>query len=53
MHEKLERFRLAVGQPQAAGRMLGDPQPDLAMVFGKALAQIVDQQRQMEHPFLR
>ena len=43
------RSRLRVRQAEPPRRPLGDPQADLAMVLQKALAQVVDQQRQVQH----
>src|SRR3989304_943691 len=48
MDEKLERLGLISPQRESLGRLLGDSPPHLAMVFLVALAQIVQQQRQVE-----
>ena len=50
--QKLQRFGLAQGQPQPLGRFFGDSQPDLAVILDEALAQVVDQQRQVQGPLL-
>ena len=39
-------------KPQPLGRLLGDPQAHLAVVLGEALAQVVNQQRQVQQPLL-
>ena len=46
--ELAARSRLGGGKAQPPGRRLGDLQPDLAMVLQKALAQVVDQQGQVQ-----
>ena len=52
VHEKLERFGFAQRQAQVLGRFFGDPQAQFAVVFDKSLAQIVDEQSQMQGALL-
>ena len=52
MDEKLEGLGLAQRQLEPRGRLLGDAQADFAMVFDVALAQVVNQQGQVQGPLL-
>ncbi len=50
--QELQRLGLAQRQAQQLGGLVGDPQPHFAMILDEALAQIVDQQRQVQGPLL-
>ena len=52
VHQKLERLGLAQRQPQPLGGFLGNPQADFAVVFDKTLAQVVNQQGQVQRSLL-
>ncbi len=50
--EELQRFGVVRRQAKPQGRPLGDLQADLAMVLQETLAQVVNQQGQMEHSLI-
>ncbi len=52
MHQKPQRFGLMGRKPQPGGRVGGDLQPHLAMILQMALAQVVNQQRQVQQMLL-
>ena len=50
VYEELQRLSIGFRQPETLTDLLRDVAADVAMIFGKALAQVVNQQGQMQKP---